>query len=191
MPRPDEIIESAIKDGHLFVLEDVSAIRPIYAGISGFYPSFFDGNLYMEAGGSLISKFHRGYGLHKVLHYIRALTAHHKEQEISVYFGAIICPNEPSVRNILACEFEPWGDPPHELITQRAPYAGPGESIEYFQLNRAKLKIHAQHLLNIKQKGFYKKGPLDIQLFIDVKITNIFIEELHEIAVHGFNAPDI
>lgn len=188
MPRPDDILKKAIDDGYLFaVFASNFEYRDKIVAVSGCYASKFDNKIYMEAGGSRINENYQGLGLHRILHSVRALTAHINEEDLASYFGAIICPNPPSVTNIVRCGFIKWENPPQELVNERAIYAGEGECIEYFYLPKSELKSHANSVIDIVNKDYFIKSEKKVRLKLDIKISSINMASLIYISRNGLS----
>ena len=101
---------------------------------------------------------YRGFGIHPIFHSARVLHKFILEGEaFAPYFGAIICPNAPSERNIAKAGFEGWENPPKALVTERAPYAGDDQKIQYYRFPKARLVDHAQLLLGQEARGLLER----------------------------------
>ena len=160
MFRADPDVKSAIDDGVFFLAIDVC--KPDdkrIVGASAVYSVVVKdaaGNeiILKESGGSLVSPEYRGYGLHKIFHSARAL---HKfvfdRGGFDHYFGAILCPNPASEKNILKAGFTPWDNPPAGLVAAREPYEVDGMKVRYFELKPAALSDHAKNLLESAEIG--------------------------------------
>lgn len=186
MPRPDDILIKAVNNGYLFaVFASNFEFRDKIVAVSGCYASIFDNKIYMEAGGSRISENYQGLGLHRILHFVRALTAYINEEDLSSYFGAIICPNPPSVKNIIRCGFVNWENPPEELVNERTIYAGDSETIEYFYLPKSELRTHANNIIKIFRDEFFIKGDQKVKIKLEIKICSVNFDSLVYISQNG------
>lgn len=122
MLRSEEAVRRAIDEGVFFLALDLSktdgdrifAASAVYTVTAQLATG---GTVVLkESGGSNVNKQYRGFGVHEVFHWARAL---HKfildRGGFDVYFGAIIHPNEPSQKNLLRNGFVEWTDPPPML----------------------------------------------------------------------------
>lgn len=149
MPRGEEAYRLTAEGQTLFVAE----VRPPHGtlewgGISGVYHLEKDGLVLKEAGGSRVAPQYEGLGIHKVFHALRSVTIGVFDPSYDAYFGAIIAPNARSEHNLRATGFAKWENPPATLTKERLPYAGPGETIEYFRLDDQEFPKMAQRLLD-------------------------------------------
>jgi hypothetical protein len=140
MLRAEEVVKAAISEGVFFIAldtekEDSSRIFAASAVYS--VPVRDEGGkiiILKEAGGSLVNPNYRGLSVHKIFHCARVLHEFILDRGgFAEYFGAIICPNDPSVANINQAGLEPWHDPPASLVAERAPYAKEGQEIKFFR----------------------------------------------------------
>lgn len=181
MPRPKEVLQRAIENGRLFLLEDVLR-EPIMIGVSGVYVGYYDGMRVAEAGGSLIATNYRGHGLHKICHYVRSVTVYHQEDTIEGYFGGIICPNPESVGSITSVGFKEWRSPPPSLVAERLPFAQEGQTIVYFSLHESTIFDHAFHILSMFEEGGFNRRGAWIDLYFDIRLTDIHLPTLRYLA---------
>lgn len=160
MLRDEADVRNAISNGTFFIAIDTEADnngRICAASAVYDVPSTLDSGgsvLLKEAGGSLTKPIMRGLGLHKIFHAARGLHEYILDRfGFDYYFGAIILPNPPSVKNIERMGFEPWTEAPKKLVEERAPYALTDEGIGFFRCKEAALQSHAKFLLDIQNVG--------------------------------------
>jgi hypothetical protein len=160
MFRAEPDVRKAIADGVFFLALDVTRSEgDRIVGASAVYTiaapdSSGPKRLLMESGGSRVADEYKGFGLHKLFHAARALHKFINDRKgFDRYFAAIICPNDPSVRNCGTMGFTPWEDPPVSLVTAREQFAKAGQQVRYFQLSQPALVKHAQRLLECDVVG--------------------------------------
>lgn len=164
MLRNEATVRQAIENGTFFLGIDTEAFNSgRICGASAVYDvqSVLDTGgsiLLKEAGGSLIKPAMRGLSLHKIFHAARGLHEFILDRQgFDHYFGAIIMPNEPSVKNIEAMGFERWPNPPAKLVEERAIYSVSEEGIAYFRLATSSLQRHAEYLLAVQNRGVVER----------------------------------
>ena len=160
MLRDEATVRRAIENGTFFLAIDTEATNSgRICGASAVYDviaTLATGGsvLLKEAGGSNVKVDYRGFGIHKIFHAARSLHEFILDRGgFEHYFGAIILPNEPSVKNIQRMGFQAWPDPPTGLVQDRAHYAQSEEGIAYFRLLAEELPRHAEILLAYDSRG--------------------------------------
>ncbi|MDQ0466567.1 hypothetical protein QO010_004362 [Caulobacter ginsengisoli] len=184
MFRHDDAVKKAISDGIFLIaidtsLEDGDRIFGASAVYTVNAQRDSGGTIVLkEAGGSNVKKDYRGFGVHKVFHWARSL---HKfildRGGFEVYFGAIICPNDPSEANIAKAHFLPWDDPPSSLVTERQAYADPenGQSVKFYRLPKEALVEHAKQLLMQDKREILERRVNDT---VEQVETHLMLETL-------------
>ncbi|MGD0144061.1 MAG: hypothetical protein ABSC92_12950 [Rhizomicrobium sp.] len=199
MIRAEEAVKSAIADGVFFMALDTDIISDgdrIFA-VSAVYskPYLVEGGgtvLLKEAGGSLVHPGYRGYSIHKIFHCARVLHEFILDRGgFAEYFGAIICPNDPSVSNIERAGFVPWTNPPAALCAERAPFAKEGQEIRFFRFPIEALPALAEQLLRAADQGKIVKAEGDKieewQLVVDLQLLRWYRPILEGLAKRDFN----
>lgn len=160
MLRTDADVKNAIDEGVFFLALDVDQTDGSrIVGASAVYTVEVPDDqgkpvVLKESGGSLVASTYRGYGLHKLFHSARALHKYLLDYRgFDHYFGAIICPNPNSEKNIVKAGFEAWADPPASLVSSRAGYADADQTIKFFRLPIEALSQHAKNLLEFEETG--------------------------------------
>jgi hypothetical protein len=160
MLRDEQAVRGAIGNGTFFLAIDTEATNSgRICGAGAVYDVIATlgtgGSVILkEAGGSNVKEAYRGFGIHKIFHAARALHEYILDRGgFEHYFGAIVMPNDPSVKNIRKFGFQPWPDPPLSLVIERLPYAQSEEGIAYFRLFEEQLHTHADYLLKLDALG--------------------------------------
>jgi len=199
MLRDEQAVRQAITNGTFFLAIDTEAFNSgRICAASAVYDvqSTLDTGgsiLLKEAGGSLVKQSMRGLGLHKVFHAARGLHEYILDRHgFELYFGAIILPNEASVRNIRAMGFEPWENPPHKLVEERSVYAIGEEGIGYFRLRPTALQAHAKHLLAVQNRGIVEGkdasgGVVQFEIILSIETLKRYRPIIEQIALGEYD----
>lgn len=181
MMRPLDVFARTRKNGMLFVVtvdkpqDDARAFSEAkIIGVSGCFWIEIDGFRVLEAGGSLIDKPFRGFGLHKGLHSLRASTAFIKHAEcFDHYFGALIGDNPASEANLVHAGFKRWHSAPKPLIVRRFNEVGWSNKIRFFELRTDAATVLARELLRMHDvRLISRKGRPVAQVRFDASVLN-------------------
>lgn len=181
MMRPQDVFARTRKNGMLFVVttddnesQSQESSTPKIVGVSGCFWIEVDRFRVLEAGGSLIDKRFRGFGLHKGLHSVRASTAFIKHAEcFDHYFGALIGDNPASEANLIHAGFRRWHTPPEPLIVRRFDEVGWCNRIRFFELSGTAASAQARELLRLNDSGLvYRGGRPVAHLRFDASVLN-------------------
>ncbi|MEO0875967.1 MAG: hypothetical protein AAFY48_15330 [Bacteroidota bacterium] len=197
--RPSEVIRAALHDGSIIIAIDTQEDddRKRIFGASAAYTRVVNlptgGRAVLkEAGSSLIKKSHRGYGLHKVFHWLRSLHEHILDKGgFEEYFSAVRAPNPISERSLIRTGFEPWESaPPHLMeLKQSALPDDSDATIEIFRLPLEALQTHAKELLAFELEHVASKngnGDTDaVEVYLAVQILERYRPVVQAIADLG------
>jgi hypothetical protein len=195
MLRGEPAVRSAIRNGTFFLAIDNEATNAgrIFA-VSAVYDvaSALDGGgtiRLKEAGGSSVKAEYRGFHIHRIFHAARSLHEFILDRGgFDEYFGAIIIPNDPSVKNIGLMGFEPWANPPRALVDERLAYATPPAEVAFFRLGIQALPLHAELLLNYLSIGHVSRvspesGELEqVELVLSIETIKRYKPQVLKIA---------
>ena len=197
MLRSETVVKNAIRNGTFFLAIDINATN---GGRICAASAVYDVNVELpgggtiplkEAGGSNVKPERRGLGIHKIMHAARAMHEFILDRGgFQEYFGAIIVPNENSVKNILRMGFEKWENVPESLRNERAPYAENGNEIAYYHLLENALPIHAKILIDAAEHGIleHRSSTLEqAELVMDVETIRRYSPILRRVANGDFS----
>lgn len=193
MLRTPEAVTRAIENGVFFLAIDteatnsgrICAASAVY-DIEATLPSGGAISL-KEAGGSNVRQEMRGFAIHKILHAARALHTYITDARgFHEYFGAIIVPNESSVKNIVRMGFVDWLDVPRSLRNERDSFATEGRKIRFFKFIPESLVASAQLILTFYNCSLLERridGQLEqVELVMDLELIRRYLPLLTTIA---------
>lgn len=192
MLRTEAAVRTAIRNGTFFLGIDTSATNAgrIFAASAVYdVEAILIGGGTMtlkEAGGSNVKEDRRGFGIHQIMHAARAMHEFILDRGgFHEYFGAIIVPNDPSVKNIMRMGFEKWQDVPPSLRAEREPYVGEGNNLEFYRLLPQSLPLHAKKLIETASRSLVENrhGELkQVELVLDIETVRKYMPILERVA---------
>lgn len=194
MLRSEDAVKHAIREGIFVLAIDTSkSDEDRIFGASAVYTIYADRDsgskiALKEAGSSNVVKEYRGFRLHPIFHWSRALHEFLLDRNgFETYFGAIISPNEISEKNIKKACFTEWASPPPSLVRERMPLAPENHEIKYYRLDPKELVNHAKWLLTAEARGVVSRDLEDgthetVPITLDLQVLRRYRKALQQLA---------